>query len=171
MDKRLNQILTALAALAPTDDVRYFMNGVYVNGRRLAVTNGHYLITVDMTDEIEATDVILPTRALRSAMKAAGTAPVSLRGSTLDTEAVGSIEVGVVEGRFPDVDRIARKRDDAEPAACTLDIGYLAKLSQAIKKLAKRTVRVETAGPNDPVTLKAEGDGCTVTAYLQPIGE
>lgn len=172
MDKRLNKILTALASLAPTDDVRYFMNGVHVENRRLAVTNGHYLVIVDLTEDIEAyADVILPTRALRSAMKAAGTAPVSLSGSTLDTEAVGPIEVGAVEGRFPDVDRIARKRDDAKPAACLLDVGYLAKLSQAIKKLAGKAVRVETAGPDETVTLKAEGDGYTVTAYLQPLRE
>lgn len=151
------------------------MNGVYVDRRRLAVTNGHYLVIVDLTEDIGVNadyhPAILPTRALRSAMKAAGAGPVSLRGDTLDTESVGMIELGSVDGRFPDVERITRKQDAAAPAACSLDIGYLAKLSQVLKKLAKRGVRVETAGSDDPTTLKAEGDGYTVAAYLQPAKE
>lgn len=187
MNNKLTAILGSLAALAPTNDVRYYLNGVLVEhdkeGKHLVVTNGHYMVfatlrgaLADCVDIPKDTRAILPIGHLKPMLKAVGKGATSLTvidesSATLyqDTGLDGTFEC--VDGRFPDWRRVNNPIEKAEFTALNAD--YLVKLMREFKKHANPKegygVKVETTNANHASRFTVNAKECTITALLMGV--
>lgn len=187
MNNKLTAILGSLATLAPTNDVRYYLNGVLVEhdkeGKHLVVTNGHYMVFVtlrgelaDCVDILKDTRAILPIGQLKPMLKAVGKGATSLTvvdesSATLyqDTGLDGTFEC--VDGRFPDWRRVNNPIEKAEFTALNAD--YLVKLMREFKKHANPKegygVKVETTNANYASRFTVNAKEYTITSLLMGV--
>lgn len=119
------RVIEAARLCAAKNDVRYYLNGIRVSATRVSATNGHHLYDHTLRESLNIEgEYILAIK--RSAPAAALTAIIEVRGSIatvsyyrLPGELLPLMVevVGVVDGKFPDVDKVLPKDTD-EPAAC-----------------------------------------------------
>jgi len=166
-NNNLTLILGSLAALAPTNEIRYYLNGVLVEcdkdgNKYMVITNGHYMVFTELRGELadcvsieRNTRAILDVNQLKAMLKAIGKNAVSL---TVNNESNVTINqdsgldgtINCIDGRFPDWRRVNNPIEKAEFTALNAD--YLVKLMREFKKHSSKKagfgVMVETADAN-----------------------
>jgi len=183
MSGNLFNQLKALVAIAPKSDIRYYLNGVYVTPDHMTVTDGHRILRVERETAI-SDSVILCRASLDRALKLFTAKDEGL--SVMDADGahvwLGRIDgdrvrVDTVDGRFPDVEPIAKGVDGKLPAQGTpvgMQLKYVAQMSNAVE-LARRDPKTpgsnalkaatfELFGPTDVVRIKAG----PVTGWISP---
>jgi hypothetical protein len=96
-------ILKAMLVVAPTKDVRYYLNGILVEpSGAIVATDGHRVLVARgaASEDPEAKDVIIPTDAVKQAL--AG----KLEYLTLTGNKLGNVEFTPCEGTFPEWRRV-----------------------------------------------------------------
>jgi len=110
-------IIKALAGVAPKNDVRYYLNGIYVHCYapkrvRLSATDGHVLLTttINVEGDIDVGEsVIIPLEAVKGALK--GKQPEMFDITTSPAmNAIGTQLFTPVGGVFPDVTRVIPRK-------------------------------------------------------------
>ena len=133
----------ALVSIAPKNDVRYYMNGVWADFEkcRFVATNGHMLLDTPARGtppDVCAGSTIIPRDALDSIAKGGKTddqieiAYDHQTGLIKLTRQTGmAMTVSEVDGRYPDVDRVIPGYVSNEIAQYNAD--YLATCQKAIR--------------------------------------
>lgn len=172
--------LRALLPFAPKDDVRYYLNGIYVSPtRRVAVaTDGHTLFCVRLADTTEAgPDFIVPRGLVEQALKAAGRKAVDM---LLVHDAVakrctfsgfgGEVPAAPIDGKFPDFDRVIPQKSSGEAAHYNPD--YLVRARDSLRLIngeTRASVKFATVHPNgDGPAIVTMGD-CGAFALVMPL--
>lgn len=137
------KVLAAAQLCQAKNDVRYYLNGIYIDSKRIAATNGHYLFFNDYSDFISGVHpVTVKAEKITEPMiisidstvpKAAHTAHLSI------IEDMGIIEYrkaggallkkaffDVIDGKYPDIDKVIPYGEPVPLEKITLNQNYLA---------------------------------------------
>lgn len=129
-----NRLIQSLALMTPKNDVRVYLNAIYIANGRAVVTNGHYLLLVRIPEfEGEDNCYIMPEW-----VKGIKTDKVEIE--TIDNWTIvnGITYPKYDQGRYPDYRRVIPEKTSGEPAQ--FDMQYLAMLAKVKKLLGKGTV-------------------------------
>ena len=114
----LRKQLKAMSRLAPTSDIRYYLNGLHVvqdnRGTYIEATNGHMLgrLLINETPVANPCSVILPLESVKklSATGKKGSETVCFSVDGVKISAINpqgeTMIFQAVEGKFPDCDRV-----------------------------------------------------------------
>ncbi|NMC22243.1 MAG: hypothetical protein GYA32_00635 [Serratia sp.] len=140
-------------------DIRYYLNGIcFKADGRVCSTDGHRAFVGGKHEGEIGKDVILavtksPTKAYDYAEIDTDTGTVSYHTDATVRVGVGLCEV--IDGRFPDIDRIVPK--EVNPAErIAFNAGYLADIEKAAKLFSPKftAVTLELNGPNSACAAK-----------------
>lgn len=166
LDIRVGIIKGALE-IAPKDDVRYYLNGVYIDPPRglVEATDGHALFVAALND---ATAVaakfadwpafIIPREVAAAAAKGKGCVVTIYRdsfGAYTITTAAGPLAFTPIDGRWPDTARIV-------PAKCSGEIAQFNPELLADCQNALRLAAGAKASAKFPVFLNHNGQGAAL---------
>lgn len=110
--------LRAALLIAPKDDTRHYLNGVYVDNThgRVVATDGHSMLIAQLADVkhgVSGESFAVPRAALELALKAAPKYLDVLRvehsPATADTAAqlrIGDVNTAPMDGKYPDYERV-----------------------------------------------------------------
>lgn len=156
-------------------DIRYYLNGIcFKADGRLCSTDGHRAFVGGKHEGELGEDVILavtksPTKAYDYAEIDTDTGTVSYHTDATVRVGVGLCEV--IDGLFPDIDRIAPK--EVNPAErIAFNAGYLADIEKAAKLFSPKftAVTLELNGPNSACAAKLKSpDGEEATIIVIPM--
>lgn len=107
--KKFGQAMARVVYCAPTDDSRIYLNGVSVNGERVAGTDGHRVAIAPIKSEMPA--IIIPTGSARQAL---GMWNEAMRCRVIEAAAgnpseiefyddARSLRARLLDGRYPDL--------------------------------------------------------------------
>jgi len=128
-----NRLIQSLALMTPKNDVRVYLNAIYIAEGRAVVTNGHYLLLVRIP-EFEGEDhcYIMPDW---------------IKGIKTDNVEIETVGDGVMvngitypkydQGRYPDYRRVIPEKTSGKPAKYSMQ--YLAMFAKVEKLLGKGT--------------------------------
>lgn len=143
------KFVTAALSIAPKDDTRYYLNGVFIhqladNAIRMVATDGHrlFIAQVAHTQVIDWAQkgIILPREQLERIAKYLGKSAIALRieygvkHPAVKVHEVGGMAVfsfGLVDGKFPDYQKVADQSaavftaEREELSQTTIDSKYL----------------------------------------------
>ena len=157
------QILKAASITEASNDVRYYLNGIFVKHDRICSTDGHTLFINWVKDWPEGFDVSGLTDGViirihgsipRGAAKAEFN-PTSGKAGIVNYSfnRKASIHLGafeIIDGIFPDVDRVLKTKEQ-EPVPVT-QIGfnptYLGRLQQLSKVMVSSPLAMKFFGPD-----------------------
>lgn len=190
--------LKALAAIAPTDDIRFYLNGVYIETTKhdttLVVTNGHYLVahkhalTKGDPDQAEF-ECILPVEFVRSLkvgkrdLKFRSVCELSVeeipekakempdaKRATLNLPNGFSMSVETIDGKFPDWRKVVPGTFSKETAQIRPE--YVADVYRAIAGCYDKEVCVAPLLHNgDKAAAVIYADTVAVLMPLRDAGE
>lgn len=162
--------LIATYAAASKEEIRHYLQGVYVEPRdggvRLVATNGHILLRTDSEGFAPAEPIILSTDTMEKAFKAKGNKPwvygdietgiiqvVTWCGEGEPCPRLGVCEFTVVDGVFPDYARVIPERKSGFECAC-FDPNLIAALHKAGSVFGKSyTMRLTGADETAPMLV------------------
>ena len=136
--------LRALAAVAPTVDIRHYLIGVHVRadqrGIILEATDGHAMarLRVSAVPVAEPVSVILPLEGLKPVIAGGKKTLDDVLTVTIDGAVITIITGGTthkmlsVEGRYPDTDQVTRKAIAAPEAMAQFNPELLERLHACI---------------------------------------
>lgn len=156
-------------------DIRYYLNGIcFKADRRVCSTDGHRAFVGGKHEGEIGEDVILSVT--KSPTKAYDYAEIDTDTGTVSYHTDATLRVGVglckvIDGRFPDIDRIAPK--EVNPAErIAFNAGYLADIEKAAKLFSPKftAVTLELNGPNSACAAKLKSpDGEEATIIVMPM--
>ena len=132
--------LTAMLAVAPTKDVRSYLNGVHLNAKdkKLEATDGYVALTINypLPDEL-AENIILPVKFVADCVKDAKAANQSFLTIEYNPED-GSLKTAlhnsvVLQEEFPRLERVFPSQYD-QPS-CFIDTKYINVFHKVMKPL------------------------------------
>ena len=132
--------LTAMLAVAPTKDFRYYLNGVHLNAKdkKLEATDGYAALTINypLPDEL-AENIILPVAFVADCVKVAKAAKrnfVTIEYNPKDGSLKTALHNSVVlRNQFPKLDRIFPNQYD-QPS-CFIDTKFINIFHNVMKPL------------------------------------
>jgi DNA polymerase-3 subunit beta len=105
LDVNTEELISKLkkaAIIAPTDDVRYYLNGINIK-KHIAATDGHRLVILPCDLDV---DVIIPTGSVKSIPDGLnGDVYISSNMITINGADV-TFKTKVIDGKFPDINRV-----------------------------------------------------------------
>ncbi|WGH28540.1 hypothetical protein 13VV501A_gene0044 [Vibrio phage 13VV501A] len=132
MIERLPQAVKAAKIFAATNDLRYYLNGValYIvdSGviESVVATDGHCMAIIGNETLPRVTPAIVANKDVDTLVNALSVNPYAIvDGFTL---IVGEYRIPLVDGRFPDVQRVIPKKERNAGAVIGIQPNYLAKL-------------------------------------------
>ena len=124
-------ILKAATMTMAKKDIRYYLNGVMLDGKRISGTNGHILFVApfecDLSGITEKTHILITPNASIMGMK--GDCVIDFSAMTI-TDGKKIVTFAIVDGKFPDIDRVIpveSEYKDIEARGCPMVDGeYMA---------------------------------------------
>lgn len=110
-------VIKALVLVAAKDDIRPYLNGVYINPREghAVATDGHSLVAVKLPQIIDADDIIIPIDVCKLIAKK--NEPISIKlDENVITCKLGKIGFAPIEGDYPNYKRIVPPLNELEKA-------------------------------------------------------
>lgn len=157
--KELNRLLSKSAVAMSHDEVRYFLNGVYLHSHegtlRAVTTDGHRLAQIDSAVDAELEGVIIPRKAVAELVKQLGSGDTTLKVSN------GKISVDMgdtvvstktIDGTFPDYKRVIPQQGD-----------FTVKGDAKELKQASELVSLVSGERTKAVRVSVDGDKCTLS--------
>lgn len=150
--KLQSRIVAAICQFKAEHDIRYYLNGVYVEplptgGVVIVATNGHAMgIWRDPEGEIERNAILRISNKLQSACNSKGAKHLRLIDNRLTVVDKNGLEIHVqpnrekweVEGKFPDWKKVVPKATDKPQLFDSLNVDYVT--------LVQRAIRIGTGG-------------------------
>lgn len=134
------QIKSAMTMQAK-NDIRYYLNGILIGGGKVVATDGHRLIVVDSPEStFEPTIFAIKGRVPKKAMSCDFVFIGEDYGVVMSKDTVGNdidavVKFAVVDGRYPDYNRVIPKGGCHKVSKVGFNIGYLADVSKAAVEL------------------------------------
>ena len=162
-------MLKGLTAVAPKNDVRYYLNGIYITPTRFIATDGHMMVVVEQ----ETADVVEPVIVCRTDLSnklKMFNKKSELTLNFVDGEPyLNEMKLNTVDGRYPDVSRVINRYESetktAEPIG--FDLVLMAQMCKAIDTIADNKIKGATfTFYNANAACKVEKNA--VTGYLMP---
>ena len=171
--------------IAPKSDVRFYLNGVYLDPARgaLVSTDGSVMFVTQFPElkRDNAPAVIIPRDALAAALKLCSKKAVSLEMDveaisgavrlTFRPDAVSSTSCSAIDGRYPDYMRVIPQTVDG--TAGGYDPGLLARVADALAAFGSRksthNVRLYQNGPSGAAWMMLEPNSGEVAPHLAVI--
>lgn len=97
-----------IGKVAPTDDVRHYLNGVYI-GKYIAATNGHRLCIKDGVDFDG--EILVPIQSVRKMPMLTNCEYFASSDILIIKSDELTVKTKLLDGRFPDVKRVIPKAD------------------------------------------------------------
>lgn len=127
--------LLSLLEFQAKNDVRYYLNGIaFMAGGKVAATDGHRLALGEHDNKVKETVIVklhkLPTKNFDHAI-------IDTKAGIVELYSVHDLKIGItmcelVEGRYPDVERVLPKNFEA----CD-EVGFNVEYLNSIAKAAK----------------------------------
>lgn len=176
MKLKIDKVLLECALIFQAkNDPRYYLNGIcFMADGRIAATDGHRLFVGGKHENKIKDNVIVkfsksPTKAYRHAIADTDTGIVTYNDEKIIRVGAGICEV--VDGKFPDIDRVIPKQTSP-----TEEIGFNAKYLADVEKAAKlfnpkyESVRFELNGnTNAAVANLSSPEGFTAKIIVMPM--
>ncbi len=160
-------ILKAALMVAPTNDVRYYLNGVHVvrdaGAVRISATDGHIMFTAkDTSAEVlgmfqEDFEGILDKHTLSTVLKMyskGDEVPFTVNGRIVSIEGFG---IPIIDGNFPDVRRPLHNLDSNRGTETGLSFPLLERVA--------KTARTAMGRAKYPFGLMRCGNGTSVVTF------
>lgn len=179
----LRRALTAVVPCISTEEMRYYLNGVYVhnkgNGLMLCATDGHRLALYKTAAPYPLPDCILPAKAAKILQRALGkgnSAPITVEawrsgdgGEVARLRFAGDgwvIRSKTIDGTYPDYTGVMPSTDREVKITATIT-------AQALRRLPTLTWFTSQAIKIDPDAghMSVNADGITATAPVTGHGE
>lgn len=140
------RLVAAIAQFKASNDIRYYLNGVYIEprpagGALIIATNGHVMgLWLDESGEIERPAILKIGAKLQSACQGADTKRIVINDDRLAVIDKGGIELHIqaeagkweVPGKFPDWTRSVRDVDSPPCLSASLNAENIALVDRAI---------------------------------------
>lgn len=184
--------LKALGGAVPKNDVRYYLNGVYIKAARdyleIAVTDGHYIFVVTSTPESindeninydldlgddHFVEMIIDGQDLRNKLKVFGTKDRVAINISKDHFSLNDINFLMLDGRYPDYRKILLEQDSTEynfNGEIGLNANLLSIVSKTFVKLFDKdcAFNVDIKNSTSSVMFSAHNKNIKVKALLMP---
>jgi|GEM_PF-3076973 len=179
MIKQFNLDFTALKSASyamSTDETRYYLCGVHIFEREGSIiyeaTNGHILIRVVsevlQDGDCAGLDIIFPAFLVKELSKPAikkgfGAGELTFVPCVVDATRIniemidGLINFKLVDGTYPDTDKVIPKKSDVKIDNIGVSAGYMDKLSKSVKSLYG----------SESISMNFTGDGFTSPILIQ----
>ncbi len=137
------QVKSAMVMQAK-NDIRYYLNGLLIGGKKIVATDGHRMIVVDSEDAtfdptIFAIKGALPSSAVKCEFVFIGedhgvVTCVNSKGQDMDKV----IKFAIVEGRFPNYERVIPTGECGEYSEIAFNLEYMADIAKSAKLLGSK---------------------------------
>jgi DNA polymerase III subunit beta len=173
-----SQFLTELNKLSPKNDVRYYLSGVHVfscDGRLcFEVTDGHIMARV-IQEKYSGADIdLIISRSSLDRYKMEKDFPVEIvkkdNFSAIISCAGIDYSVELIDGVFPDIDRIIPRYEHKESPA-TYNPDYLSVVAKAWRAMfgrKKDNLKIVQYGEAAPCMMQHLEDGYSFSAAIMP---
>jgi len=165
-----SQLLKSMLGGAAKNDVRFFLNGVHVFGETIEATNGHYLFTakIDKTEEDRIFKIIgtIPAKAQDTEISFETNIATH---KNFNNEIVGVGYVEVIDGKFPDTQKVIDKFKPEKVSEIAFSPEYL---SLPKKLFGANGVTLEFGGKDGTARAKFKHNKTSYTdieMYLMPM--
>lgn len=154
------QVKSAMVMQAK-NDVRYYLNGLLIGGNKIVATDGHRMIVVDSEEAtfepaIFTIKGILPNSAKECEFVFIGEdygviTCTSSRGQEMDKV----IKFAIVEGRFPNHERVIPSGECKKYSEVAFNLEYMADIAKSAKCLGGKYVlgKIKLYGDNVPTAV------------------
>jgi hypothetical protein len=177
------RVIRAMLTVAPTTDVRYYLNGMHLRGDARGIiaeaTDGHVMLRarVDATPQAPAWSLILPRAAIeplagkgKRTLDEVVTVDASDPGAVIIREPDGTVRtVQSVDGTYPDTDRVTpvgSARPPIEPAQ--YNPALLSRVHAALQLLGAAETDVQIRQHGDKPSLVTASGLPEVLAVIMP---
>ena len=155
-----SQQLRAAMVCQGKNDVRYYLNGVHIKGNRIESTNGHVAVVMTMKNRVRG-DWILKIKGKIPKTSSISRFEFSKNESIVKHyDALGSLlsvhPVDVIEGSFPDLDKITN-RDIVPAPYASFNAIYIAMLNEMFDSKHGCNVAIFTNAPGGLLKVKPIG--------------
>lgn len=169
MNKRqLKAILSAI----PKNNVRYFLNGLFVDfdKNEVAATDGHILVVVKDVKGLEGSgSVIIPRDTVELVAKTKTKNPIQITNSKVSVDDF-SFEFNPVEGKYPDYSTVISPDENKKPGKFGF---YQSKHIKVLEELGEafevNPIFQRTDERFKPLKAVYHADGETVIACIMPV--
>lgn len=169
------QVLAAAQLCQAKNEVRYYLNGIYIDSKSIAGTNGHILFRNDYADRLENyhqnhfepgiiekpviinMDSAVPKAAWTASLNSidATKGYIEYRKATMDI--CGRAFFDVIDGKYPDIDRVMPKTDPVPVANIDLNQEYVALTGKVLAKFYRFAgARMTFYGENSSVKVSRQ---------------
>ena len=162
-------MLKGLTAVAPKNEVRYYLKGVYITPTKLIATNGYMMAVVEQETSGVVEPVIVCRTDLANKLKMFNKKS-ELALNFVDGEPyLNEMKLNIVDGRYPDVSRAINRYESetksVEPIG--FDLVLMAQMCKAIDTIADNKIKgASFTFYNANAACKVEKNA--VTGYLMP---
>lgn len=166
-------------------DVRYYLNGIHFDPAGfINATNGHILFRAECEEakELDAPLILgiqgkIPAKAITANLTISDD---NQTGSMWFQDAHGKpiMKLGlkdgrffeVIDGKFPDVDRVLPKGDPVPTESFGVNSSYMAIVAEAAKAIgiSYPIVKVNLRGENEPLEINLKGPELDATVIIMP---
>jgi len=153
--------LRAMLLFVANDDIRHYLNGVYIKGDKMMATNGHYL-TVCKLQEDSNLDVIIPTKHVQAAIQLAKRENKFTQPEIeITNERIGDVFYKPIDGKFPDYKKVLPKEFDVmECGAISVNPAYIAKFEKLGLLFNKRHIGISIKAKDESSAMIVHVYGC-----------
>ena len=95
-----SKIIKAIVLAAAKKDIRYYLNGVFINEQHIVATDGARMNAYKHGQEWEHGDIIIPIDKVELALK------MKTKQIKIEKDSINGIPFGTIDGKFPDYLRV-----------------------------------------------------------------
>ena len=161
-------ILKSAALFMAKQDVRYYLNGVYINveDEKIQATDGHRLFECELLHDIDGASIIINGDAIKLAVKLLkGNVLIQVAGGRVilsDSTKLINISADLVDGKYPEFKRIIK---DELPDYTTFNVDQSLAALKALKPLVNnyKIVSLHTPGKFEVLSVAHDVEciGCS----------
>ena len=134
-----SKIIKALLLAAAKKDIRYYLNGLFVNNKHIVATDGARMHAYKHGQQWEHGDIIIPIDKVELALK------MKTTHIKIEKDSINGIPFGTIDGKFPDYSRVIPQAP--KPAAGEI----MASINPEFLLDACKAVKLVTGAKNYPV--------------------
>ena len=151
--------LKALNLFSAKKDVRYFLNGLHIDGRYITATNGHVLMRIKHHWPVEqsfvldsgvtvSNPILMTSRKLPNAILNFSNDCTVLKENWVQSVELihgdnqNSQKLEIIDGQYPDIERVIPKVGDLETSNAVIQGQYLELIGKTAKLLDPKTKAV-----------------------------
>lgn len=157
--------LRAMLLFVAKNDVRYYLNGVAIQGNRMIATDGNRILVCRLPED-SGLQVIIPTREIKVALMLVEKVFNEFDETIeITTDHIGKVSYKPIEGKYPDFKRLIPKPFEGGMInGLAVNAAYMAdyaKIGEIINgKRSYRAVYLKQSTANKNTSILVHIDGC-----------